>query len=96
MRHNPVQHARIVGRGQPVRYPSARDAAATSGLAAVGIAAVAFVVCVANFALGHAGAGVTAAIVAMLAFGAGLAWLAMDRRRIRQEQRDWTISRPAR
>ncbi|ETB52698.1 hypothetical protein O981_13825, partial [Mycobacterium avium 10-5560] len=37
-----------------------------------------------------------AAIVAMLAFGAGLAWLAMDRRRIRQEQRDWTISRPAR
>ncbi|APA76089.1 LapA family protein [Mycobacterium avium subsp. hominissuis] len=96
MRHSPVQHDRTVGRGQPVRYPSARDAAPTSGLAAVGIAAVAFVVCVANFALGHAGAGVTAAIVAMLAFGAGLAWLAMDRRRIRQEQRDWTISRPAR
>ncbi|MFB0855283.1 LapA family protein [Mycobacterium avium subsp. paratuberculosis] len=82
MRHSPVQHARIVGRGQPIRYPSARDAAPTSGLAAVGVAAVAFVVCVANFALGHA--------------GAGLAWLAMDRRRIRQEQRDWTISRPAR
>jgi hypothetical protein len=54
------------------------------------------VVCVATFALGHAGAGVVAASVALLAFGAGLAWLAMDRRRIRQEERDWMASDPAR
>lgn len=57
MRHNPVQHARIVGRGQPIRYPSARDAAPTSGLAAVGIAAVALVVCVATSRWGMPGPG---------------------------------------
>jgi hypothetical protein len=51
---------------------------------------------VTNFALGEAAAGVAAAIVALLAFGAGLAWLAMDRRRVRQEERDWLISHPTR
>ncbi|MGO9693828.1 MAG: LapA family protein [Mycobacterium sp.] len=56
---------------------------------------MAFVVCVTNFALGQAGAGVAAAIVGLLAFGAGLAWLAMDRRRIRQAERDW-FSHPLR
>ncbi|MGZ4526905.1 MAG: LapA family protein [Mycobacterium sp.] len=56
----------------------------------------AFVVCVATFALGDAGAGVAAAIVAVLAFGAGLDWLAMDRRRIRQAEREWPIGHAAR
>jgi Flp pilus assembly protein TadB len=57
------------------------------GLAVVGAAVLAFVLCVTNFALGNAHAGVSAAIVALLAFGAGLAWLAMDRRRIRDAER---------
>ena len=61
----------------------------------VGAAAMAFVVCVTNFALGHAGAGVSAAIVALLAFGAGLGWLGMDGRRVRQTERDWAVRRPA-
>ena len=50
---------------------------------------LAIVVCVANFALGEVTAGLAAAIVGMLAFGAGLDWIAMDRRRIRQAQREW-------
>lgn len=73
---------------------SAPDAPRAPGLLVVAVAALAFLVCVTNFALGHAGAGVAAAIVALLAFGAGLSWLGMDRRRIRQAERDWVISGP--
>lgn len=68
----------------------------TPGLVIVGAAALAFVICVATFALGDAGAGVAAAIVALLGFGAGLAWLTMDRRRIRQAEREWPIGHAAR
>ena len=59
------------------------------GVVIVAAALFAFVVCVTSFALGNAHAGVAAAIVGQLAFGAGLAWLAMDRRRIRDAERDW-------
>jgi hypothetical protein len=48
---------------------------------------LALVVCVTTFALGNAHAGVAAAIVGLLAFGAGLSWLAMDRRRTRDAER---------
>ena len=89
MRHDPVGDDRALGR-------AANDAERMTGLAIVGAAALAFVVCVATLALGHAGAGVFAAIVALLGFGAGLAWLAMNRRRIRQEERDRVSSHPAR
>ena len=66
------------------------------GLVVVAAAVLAFVVCIANFALGQAGAGVAAAIVGLLAFGAGLSWLAMDRRRIRDAEREWPMKHPAR
>lgn len=93
MRHSPVDHDRTAARpgDDPVRA-----AARKPGLLVICAAALAFVACVANFALGQAGAGVAAAIVAMLAFGAGLAWLAMDGRRIREAQRDWAIGHPGR
>ncbi len=82
----------------PGRYhdEAVQDAPRTPGLLVVVAAALAFVACVTNFALGRAGAGVAAAIVALLAFGAGLAWLAMDRRRIRQAERDWVVGHPER
>ncbi|KKC05760.1 hypothetical protein [Mycobacterium nebraskense] len=86
MRHSPVDHDRTIRRNHD---ESARDFERTPGLVIVGAAALAFAVCVATFALGDAGAGVAAAIVALLAFGAGLAWLAMDRRRIRETERKW-------
>ena len=73
-----------------------QDAPRSPGLLVVAAAALAFAVCVANFALGRGGAGVSAAIVAMLAFGAGLSLLGMDRRRIRQAERDGVIGDPAR
>jgi len=56
----------------------------------------AFVVCVTNFALGEVNAGIDAAIVGLLAFAAGLDWLAMDRRRMRQAERELLINHPAR
>ena len=66
------------------------------GLVVVAAAVLAFVVCVTNFALGEAHAGVAAAIIGLLAFGAGLSWLAMDRRRIRDDERNRRMSHPAR
>jgi Na+-driven multidrug efflux pump len=84
MRHGLVNDDRTTHR---ICNESVRDSERMPGFVVVGVAMVAFVACVTNFALGHAGAGVAAAIVALLAFGAGLAWLAMDRRRIRQAER---------
>ncbi|OBB83579.1 hypothetical protein A5760_10835 [Mycobacterium colombiense] len=92
MRHNPVGDQRTTDR---YARGSAPAAAQKPGLVVVAAAALAFVVCVTNFALGEAGAGVAAAIISMLAFGAGLSWLAMDRRRIRDAERQWVIRHPA-
>ncbi|OBB65963.1 hypothetical protein [Mycobacterium sp. 852014-50255_SCH5639931] len=93
MSHSPVDHDRTL---RPGDAEPAHDLKRTPGLVIVGAAVLALVMCVATFALGDAGAGVAAAIVAMLAFGAGLAWLGMDRRRIRQAERDWPIGHVAR
>lgn len=78
-------------RAESAHGPSERS----PGLVVVAVAAVAFVVCVTNFALGEAGAGVAAAIIGLLAFGAGLSWLAMDRRRIRDAERHCRVGHPA-
>jgi uncharacterized membrane protein (TIGR02234 family) len=59
------------------------------GFVVVAVATVALAVCVTNFAFGEAGAGVVAAIVGLSAFGAGLSWLAMDGRQIRDAERGW-------
>ncbi|MGO9153835.1 LapA family protein [Mycobacterium sp.] len=75
---------------------SVQDSVRRHGLVVVAAVGLAFVVCLANFALGHNGAGVAAVIAGLLAFGAGMAWLAMDSRRVRQAERDWFINHPAR
>jgi Na+-driven multidrug efflux pump len=96
MRDIPRDH---VDRGRITRRytdESVQDSVRTHGLVVVAAVVLAFVVCLANFALGQAGAGVAAVIVGLLVFGAGLAWLAMDRRRVRQAERDWLINHPAR
>ncbi len=69
------------------------DGDRASGHLVVAAAGLAVLVCVANFALGQARVGVYAAIIGLLAFGAGLSLLAMDRRRIRQAERDWRVGR---
>lgn len=67
----------------------------TPGVSVATAGVLALVVCVANFALGEVSAGVSAAIVGLLAFGAGLDWVSMDRRRIRQAERDCLGGHPA-
>ncbi|OBJ52685.1 hypothetical protein A9W95_19895 [Mycobacterium sp. 1423905.2] len=57
------------------------------GLLVVAGAGLAFVVCVVTFALGQVGVGLATGIGSMLAFSAGLSWLSMDRRRIREAER---------
>ncbi|EFG79314.1 hypothetical protein HMPREF0591_0772 [Mycobacterium parascrofulaceum ATCC BAA-614] len=93
MTHSPVDNDLILSQQHA---EPARDPDRTAGLVIVGAAVLAFAVCVATFALGDAGAGVAAAIVALLAFGAGLAWLAMDRRRIRDAERGGPLGHAAR
>ena len=85
-----------MGRGTRDTTQPPTGSGGSPGLVVVGAAVLAFVVCVTNFALGQAHAGVAAAIVGLLAFGAGLSWLAMDRRRIRDAERNWSMRRPAR
>jgi hypothetical protein len=58
-------------------------------------AIVVFGVGLANFAFGQVGLGVAAVSIGLLVFGAGLSWLTMERRRIRQAERDWLINHPA-
>lgn len=91
MRHGPVEQDRIIRRDGP-----AHAMERPPGIVVFAIAVCAFAVCFIDFAFGQARAGVTAAIVALLALGAGLSVLAMDRRRIRQQEREWAINRPAR
>ena len=45
---------------------------------------MAFVICLASFAVRQVSVGLGAAIVALLAAGAALAWLTMEGRRVRQ------------
>lgn len=96
MRPNPVDHGRIAGRSGNAPAQRQTPRLPAPGQVFVVAALVAFVVCLATFALGQPGAGVAAAIVAMLAFGAGLSWLSMDRRRIRDAERQWLGAHPAR
>jgi hypothetical protein len=67
----------------------------TPGASVATAGVLALVVCIANFALGEVSAGISAAIVGLLACGAGLDWVGMDRRRIRQAEREWFSSHPA-
>jgi hypothetical protein len=74
---------------------STQGLARRPGLIVVAAGVLAVVVCAANFALGEVSGGLAAAIVGLLAFGVGLDWLGMDRRRIRQAERERSVSRPA-
>lgn len=49
---------------------------------------LAFVVSLAAFAFGQVGVGVSVASGGMLIFGAGLSWLSMERRRVRDVERE--------
>jgi hypothetical protein len=72
---------------QPIAGESMKDTAKAPGFVLLAAGVVAFVVCLVDFALGQVGVGVAAIVVALLAGGAGLAWLGMEDRRVRQVER---------
>jgi protein-S-isoprenylcysteine O-methyltransferase Ste14 len=82
---DPIDHQRTT---QPLAGETMKNTAKVPGLAFVALAVVAFVVCLASFAVRQVNVGIGAAIVALLAAGAALAWLAMEARRVRQVQRE--------
>ncbi len=86
---DPVDHDRTT---QPHAGESMKNGAKTPALLLLAVGVVAFVVCLASFAERQVGIGVGAVVVALLATGAGFAWLGMESRRIRQVQREWKTS----
>ena len=74
---------------RPLAGETMKKTAKAPGLVFLAVAAVAFVICLASFAVRQVSVGLGAAIVALLAAGAGLAWLTMEGRRVRQVQREW-------
>jgi hypothetical protein len=61
----------------------------------IAAAIIAVLASVANFALGHPNAGVLSASIGLLAIGAGLSWLSMERRRVREAERALATQRAA-
>ncbi len=88
---DPIDHHRTT---QPRAGESVKSGAKTPGLFLLAAGVVALVVCLASFADRAVGVGVGAAVVALLATGAGFAWLGMDSRRIRHVEREWSSAHP--
>jgi hypothetical protein len=86
---DPVDHHRTT---QPLAGETMKNTAKTPGLVLVAAGVVAFVLALASIAFARIGVGVGALVVALLAAGAGTAWLTMEGRRVRQAQRDSEIN----
>jgi Flp pilus assembly protein TadB len=86
---DPIDHRRTT---RARAGESVKSGAKTPGLLLLAVAVVAIVVCLASFALRQVTVGIGAIAVALLATGAGFAWLGMESRRIRQVEREWRDS----
>jgi uncharacterized membrane protein YcjF (UPF0283 family) len=89
---DPVDHHRTT---RPRTGESTKDTTKVPGLILLGAGVVAFAICLAAFAMGQAGVGVAAVVVALLSVGAGLGWLTMEGRRVRELQRQRLTHRPS-
>src|ERR1700722_6455565 len=85
--NDPIDNHRMT---QPLAGETMENSAKAPGLVFVAVAVGAFLICLASFAVRQVSVGVGAAIVALLAAGAALAWLTMEGRRVRQLQREWS------
>ena len=83
---DPIDHHRTT---DPRAGESMKSGAKTPALLLLAVGVVAIVVCLASFAAHQVTVGVDAIVVALLATGAGFAWLGMESRRVRQVQREW-------
>jgi hypothetical protein len=64
------------------------------GLIAVGLGVWALVIGLFSFANSSVTAGVVGVVAAVLLIGGGLAWLAVQHRKVAQQQRDWVREHP--
>jgi hypothetical protein len=83
---DPIDHQRTT---DPRAGESMKSGVKTPGLLLLAVGVVAIVVCLASFAQRQVSVGIAAIAVALLASGAGFAWLGMESRRVRQVHRDW-------
>ena len=88
---DPVDHARTTRQHAGETMKAGVNA---PGLIAVGIGIVALVVGLFGFASGHAVAGAVGVALGALLGGAGLIWLAMTHRKVREAERDWQRKHP--
>ncbi|HNM85687.1 MAG TPA: hypothetical protein PKI77_14330, partial [Mycobacterium sp.] len=72
-----------------------KDGVNAPGLIAVGLGVVALVVSLFAFATSRAPIGASALIVALVLGGGGLAWLALEHRRVRHAEHHWHEQHPA-
>jgi hypothetical protein len=86
---DPIDHHRTT---RPRAGESMKSGLKTPGLILLAVGVVAIVVCLASFAGRQVTVGIGAIAVALLATGAGFAWLGMDSRRVRQVERKWKSS----
>jgi hypothetical protein len=63
----------------------------TPRLVVVAAAVAAVLASATNFALGHVRLGVDVASIGLLVVGAGMSWLSMERRRVRQAEREMQV-----
>jgi len=82
---DPIDHHRTT---QPLAGESMKNTAKAPGLILVALGVVAFVFALASLELERIGIGVGGLVVALLAAGAGTAWLTAEGRRVRQAERD--------
>lgn len=86
---DPIDHHRTT---DPHAGESMKSGVKTPGLILLAVGVVAIVVCLASFAQRQVTVGIGSIVVALLAIGAGFAWLGMESRRVRQVQREWQSS----
>lgn len=89
---DPIDHHRTTQPRAGESMKSMKSGVKTPGLLLFAVGVVAIVVCLASFAQREVTVGIDAIAVALLATGAGFAWLGMESRRIRQVQREWRNS----
>lgn len=82
---DPVDHQRTT---RPRAGEGVKDTAKMPGIVLLCTGVAAFAISLASFAMRQVGLGVAAVAIALLAVGAGLAWLAMERRRLRAVERE--------
>ncbi len=88
---DPVDHARTT---RPRAGEAMKDGTNLPGMVVTALGVVATVVCLFLFAAGNSTAGVVAAVAAVALLAAGLGWLYLSKRRVRQLHDEWREEHP--